>query len=121
MNACTKPDLFWAIKGGGGGIFGVLTRLTLRTRDLPATFGGVFGRIRASSDAAHRDLIARFLDVAETFLTPQWGEQVAFGPDNSLQVALVFQDLDQAAAEQALARSSPRRRAWRSRRRRRCW
>jgi FAD/FMN-containing dehydrogenase len=28
-NACTNPDLFWAIKGGGGGSFGVLTKLTL--------------------------------------------------------------------------------------------
>src|ERR1700738_2376035 len=34
-NACTNPDLFWAIKGGGGGSFGVVTKLTLRTRDLP--------------------------------------------------------------------------------------
>ena len=35
VNACTNPDLFWALKGGGGGSFGVVTRLTLRTRELP--------------------------------------------------------------------------------------
>ena len=29
-NACTNPDLFWALKGGGGGSLGVVTRLTLR-------------------------------------------------------------------------------------------
>jgi hypothetical protein len=28
-NPCANPDLFWAIKGGGGGTFGVITRLTL--------------------------------------------------------------------------------------------
>src|SRR5438270_863790 len=33
VNACNHPDLFWAVKGGGGGAFGVLTRLTLRTRE----------------------------------------------------------------------------------------
>ena len=31
-NACSNPDLFWAIKGGGGATYGVVTRLTLRTR-----------------------------------------------------------------------------------------
>jgi FAD/FMN-containing dehydrogenase len=29
-NACTHPDLFWGLKGGGGGSLGVVTRLTLR-------------------------------------------------------------------------------------------
>jgi hypothetical protein len=38
-NACTNSDLFWALKGGGGGTFGVVTRLTLRTRELPLFFG----------------------------------------------------------------------------------
>src|SRR5213079_2737286 len=34
-NACNNSDLFWALKGGGGGSFGVVTKLTLRTRELP--------------------------------------------------------------------------------------
>ncbi|TVY92958.1 putative FAD-linked oxidoreductase [Lachnellula willkommii] len=34
-NECQNTDLFWAVRGGGGGTFGVLTRLTVRT--LPAT------------------------------------------------------------------------------------
>jgi hypothetical protein len=50
VNACNHPDLFWAVKGGGGGAFGVLTKLTLRTRALPTTFGAVSGTIKAASD-----------------------------------------------------------------------
>src|SRR5258706_1682659 len=51
-NAYKNADLFWAIKGGGGGSFGVITRLTLRTKELPEYFGGVFGSIKAKSDTA---------------------------------------------------------------------
>jgi FAD/FMN-containing dehydrogenase len=32
-NACTNADLFWALKGGGGGSFGVVTRITFRTHE----------------------------------------------------------------------------------------
>src|SRR5690606_36056636 len=79
-NACTNPDLFWAIKGGGGGSFGVVTRLTLRTRELPGTFGAAFGRIRASSDEAFLALVAKFVDFYHGALfNPHWGEQVTFG------------------------------------------
>jgi FAD/FMN-containing dehydrogenase len=38
-NACTNPDLFWGIKGGGGGSLGVVTRLgcgRILSRNSPA-------------------------------------------------------------------------------------
>jgi FAD/FMN-containing dehydrogenase len=48
-NACTNPDLFWGIKGGGGGSLGVVTRLTLRTHSLPEFFAGFQYRVRAEN------------------------------------------------------------------------
>ena len=42
-NGSTNPDLFWALKGGGGGSFGVVTKVTLATYELPAFFGRVGG------------------------------------------------------------------------------
>jgi hypothetical protein len=41
VNPRRDPDLFWAPKGGGGGTFGVVTRVTLRTHDLPTSFGSI--------------------------------------------------------------------------------
>jgi Berberine and berberine like len=99
-NACTHPDLFWGIKGGGGGSLGVVTRLTLKTHELPAFFGAVFATIKATSDAAFRRLIGRVLGFySESLFNPHWGEQIAFRPGNILALAMVFQGLDQQQAE----------------------
>jgi FAD/FMN-containing dehydrogenase len=102
VNACKDPDLFWALRGGGGGSWGVVTRLTLRTFDLPTFFGGSFGTIKARSDAAYRRLIARFVaHYAEHLFNPHWGEQVYLGPENTMEFAMACQGLDAAAAKAA--------------------
>ncbi len=99
-NACTHPDLFWGIKGGGGGSLGVVTRLTLRTHDLPEVFGTVFMTIQATSDVAFRRLVGRIVGFyRERLLNPHWGEQIAFRPGHILAIEMVFQGLDRQQAE----------------------
>jgi len=96
-NACTNRDLFWALKGGGGGSFGVVTRVTLRTHELPKFFGFVGGSIKAHSDTAYGQLIARFMAFyRDNLFNSHWGEQVSFAPDNVLRLSLVSQGLDKA-------------------------
>jgi FAD/FMN-containing dehydrogenase len=104
VNACTHPDLFFAIRGGGGGSWGVLTRVTLRTHELPQFFGGVSGTIRAQSDEAFRKLLARFFEFyARALFNPGWGEQVTVGSDNTLTLSMVSQGLDRSQQHEVWA------------------
>jgi FAD binding domain/Berberine and berberine like len=99
-NACTNPDLFWALKGGGGGSLGVVTRVTLKTHALPNFLGGAFGTIKANSPEAYRRLIAQFMGFyRERLFNPHWGESVRFRNDNQLDIEMVFQGLDQETAQ----------------------
>ena len=97
INECREPDLFWALKGGGGGTFGVVTRLTLRTHELPKYFGGAGGKVQARSDAAFVRLIGRFIDFySEKLFNPHWGENVHFHPDNILEFDMACEGLGSA-------------------------
>jgi hypothetical protein len=99
-NACTNPDLFWALKGGGGGSLGVVTRLTLKTHPLPNFLGGAFGNIEASTPEAYKRLIVQFTRFyRDKLFNPHWGESVRFRRDNVLDIEMVFQGLDQNAAQ----------------------
>src|SRR5262244_1229444 len=98
-NACTHPDLFWALKGGGGGSFGVVSRLTLRLHDLPEFFGVANFTIKAASEDAYRRLIREFVSFYQEHLfNDQWGEQAHVNPDNTLVISMLSQGLE---AEQA--------------------
>ena len=99
-NACNNPDLFFAIKGGGGGTFGVVTRMTLKTHELPANFGAANAQITATSDAAYRRLVEKTVSFyASSLFNPHWGEQIRFRGGDVVKIDMVFQGLSQAEAQ----------------------
>jgi FAD/FMN-containing dehydrogenase len=94
-NACTNPDLFWALKGGGGGSFAAVSKVTLRVRDLPEFWGGALFTIKASTDDTFRRLIRQFVAFySEALFNGHWGEQIHVTPDNELVVSMVSHGLD---------------------------
>ena len=88
-NTCTNPDLFWALKGGGGGTYGVVTKVTLATHDLPEFAGGAECVVRAKSEAAMRRLIDWFVRFyAKSMMNPHWGESAKIDKD-TLEISMV--------------------------------
>src|ERR1700738_4854585 len=84
-HAYTNADLFWALKGGGGGSYGVVSKVTVRVHDLPEFFGVATFTIKAASDDAYRRLIREFVGFyREHLFNDHWGEQAGVRPDNRI-------------------------------------
>jgi FAD/FMN-containing dehydrogenase len=104
-SATSEPDLFWAIRGGGGN-FGVVTRFTFRAHPLPD--GVVSGAIDLAPDAdlavaftAWRDALRSAPEqLTTTYMgLPSFGEGI---PPVS-QIVYVWADGDVDAAAAAIA------------------
>lgn len=61
-NACQNDDLFWAIRGGGGGTFGVITSLTVKAYPMPyvAVWSPSIHAANGTTPEAWWDFVARF-------------------------------------------------------------
>lgn len=55
-NECTNPDLFWALRGGGGSTFGIVTSATIKTYPAPSSV--VVGRIEINITDSSADITA---------------------------------------------------------------
>jgi len=100
-NACTNPDLFWALKGGGGGTFGVVSKMTIRVHDLPEWFATANFKVTAPSDEAYHRLIRKFVSFyKEHLFNDHWGEQFHVQPNNELEIAMLAHGINAEQAQQ---------------------
>lgn len=89
VNEWQHPDLFWALRGGGGGTFGVVSKLTMRTYPMPPTIGIAKGVIRAADDASFRCLLGELVRFLPAICDERWGEHISLGPDNTVTFDLI--------------------------------
>lgn len=93
-NACTNADLFWALKGGGGGTFAAISKLTLRVHAIAEWWGAAILTVKAASDNAFRRLLRQFVGFyRESLFNEHWGEHVTIRRDNTMELVLVCEGL----------------------------
>jgi len=77
-NAHSNPDLFWALRGGGAGSWGVVTSVTYRTYDLvPLTMSGI--NVTFSDPQVAQTVITEFLRLHPKLSDAGWGGYSFFG------------------------------------------
>lgn len=89
VSAHQHPDLFWALRGGGGGTFGVASSMTFRTHPMPETLSSMAGAVRAAGDADYRALVGALISFLPDLDEQRWGEQIRFGPDNTVYLRML--------------------------------
>lgn len=75
INACNDPDLFWAMRGGGGGTFAVLTSykfqlhpaVPLNVYSFQASFPMPEGQLDITESIVHRDILRALASNQSTF------------------------------------------------------
>jgi hypothetical protein len=98
VNAARHPDLFWALRGGGGGTFGVVSKVTMRTHPMPTTLSAVNGTIRAARDDDFRALMQELVTLVPRLCDAHWGEQIRLNAGNTADFSLLALDLNDDAA-----------------------
>ncbi|TLD11900.1 hypothetical protein PspLS_11255 [Pyricularia sp. CBS 133598] len=61
VNECENEDLFFAVRGGGGSTFGILTSITMRTFESPAVLGLGFSMITSADSPYALEAMVYFI------------------------------------------------------------
>lgn len=99
VNELRHSDLFWALRGGGGGTFAIVSNVTFKTHPMPSTIGVMAGTIRASSAESYRLLVRELVRLFPDLDNEHWGEQIRFGPDDTVELSMTVLDLGDDEAQ----------------------
>ena len=86
-NAYNNQDLFWALRGGGGGTWGVVTSVSYKTH--PSTpFYGPFINLTSTNPDSTRKLVAEIFRLTPSFVEQGYGGYGSIANDSLLLFTL---------------------------------
>nr|VWO95894.1 N/A [Ganoderma boninense] len=87
-NAYQHPDLFWALRGGGGGTFGVVTSMTYRTYPIvPTTLAFLVALVKTPEpNIAMKAAFTELVRISTDLTDQGWGGYAQFSPSANATV-----------------------------------
>ncbi|EFJ04336.1 hypothetical protein SELMODRAFT_2240, partial [Selaginella moellendorffii] len=101
-NGCQNEDLFWALRGGGGGTFGVVVSATHRTHPQLEDLAFAGYSINARDRSSFLDLLTNFAVIHPSLSEAGWSGYFGLS-SQSLQVSYLLPNKDVSFANRTLA------------------
>jgi len=99
-NSHSHPDLFWALRGGGGGTYGIVTSVTYRTHpSLPLT--AVFLTANSTNSNTFRTFLTEFFRIQPNVSDAGFSGYALIGP-NAMGWLYIAPNVTQAQANQTV-------------------
>jgi hypothetical protein len=96
VNSYKNPDLFWAVRGGGGGTYGIVTSVTYRTHpSLPLT--AVFFAANSTNNVTFSQLLTEFIRIQSSLADGGFSGYALIAP-NTIQWFYIGLNVTQAQA-----------------------
>jgi hypothetical protein len=101
VNSYKNPDLFWAVRGGGGGTYGIVTSVTYRTHpSLPLT--AVFFGANSTNNATFSQFLAEFMRIQSSLADAGFCGYALIGPGATFQWFYMALNVTQAQANKTV-------------------
>ncbi|KAL1914867.1 uncharacterized protein VTP21DRAFT_7783 [Calcarisporiella thermophila] len=102
VNACQNRELFWALRGGGGGTYGAVVTVTHKTYKAPDNVSGFYFSANTTDTENFKELLKEFLRINPSLAETGWGGYFYIS-DNSLLVTYLYPDTNSSLANETVA------------------